>query len=150
MKLSAFAIVLLMSCAASQTQTEGPWRIEVTTSGGFAGRGAGNYTVDSDGKLTVKTMNGESCSYELKADELARFAKLVGAAKPDAWKESYAPENRCCDRIEYNLTLDRNGSKRATEWIDDPLPMPADLQALADAIVGPPPSLRINYGNPCR
>lgn len=149
MKLSALAILLVMSCAASQTQSDAPWRIDVTTSGGFAGRGAGNYTLDSDGKLTV-TMNGRSCSYELTADELARWDRIVDAAKPDAWNESYAPEDRCCDRIEYKLTLDRAGAQRATEWIDDPLPMPADLLAIANAVTGPPPSLRMDYGTRCR
>jgi len=150
MKLSALAMVLLMSCAASQTHSDGPWRIEVTTSGGLVGRGAGNYAVDSDGKISLTTTAGRSCTFQATAGELARLNKLVGAARPDAWKDSYAPENRCCDRFEYNLTLDRAGVQRTTEWIDDPLPMPADLQAIADAIVGGPGSLRVDYGPRCQ
>jgi hypothetical protein len=149
MKLSALAMILLMtSCAASQSHS-GPWKIELTTSGGFAGKGAGNYTVDSDGKLSLTTMGGRTCAFELTAGELARLDKAVDQARPDAWKESYAPENRCCDRIEYKLTLDRAGVERSTEWIDDPLPMPKDLQAIADAIVSGAGSLRVEYGPKC-
>ena len=150
MKLSALAMILLMSCAASQTDSKRPWRIEVTSSGGLVGRGAGNYAIDSDGKIAVTTTAGRTCSFQATADELARFGKLIDQARPDSWKESYAPENRCCDRFEYKLTLDRGGSQRTTEWIDDPLPMPADLQAIADAMVGAPGSLRVDYAPRCQ
>lgn len=151
MKLSALAMILLMtSCAASQSRSDGPWRIEVTTSGGLTGRGAGSYTVDSDGKISLTTTAGRTCPFEMTAKELDRLDKLVDQTRPDAWKDSYAPENRCCDRFEYKLTLDRAGTQHDTEWIDDPLPMPADLQAIADAIVGGPGSLRVEYAPRCQ
>ena len=137
MKLSALAMILMMtSCAASQSHSEGPWRIAVTSSGGLMGKGAGNYAIDSDGKIEVTTIGGKTCTYQATAEELARFRKLIDQARPDTWKESYAPENRCCDRFEYNLTLDRAGSERTTEWIDDPLPMPKDIRYRLDLAGG--------------
>lgn len=151
MKLSALAVLLLMSCAASQTsQPASPWRIEVTTSGGITGRGNGSWAISSDGKVAITSFGGKSCSFEATAEERARFEKLLGDAQPDTWKESYAPDDRCCDRIEYVMTVDEGGVQRKTSWIDDPAPMPRDLAALVAAMSGVAPSLRTEYGEKCR
>jgi hypothetical protein len=80
---------------------------------------------------------------------MTRFRTLLTNARPEGWKESYVPEESCCDRFEYQLTLDEAGTKHTVKWIDDPLPMPGDLQALADAMVGSE-SLRVQYGAQCR
>lgn len=136
-KLSAsFLIVLLLAGCVSQAAPKRPWRIELTSSGGFAGRGAGDYAIDSDGKVTARLFSGKACSYTAGPDDLRRIEALLAKARPREWKESYVPENRCCDRIEYTLTYDEAGTKTTTTWIDDPLPMPADLVALSNAIVG--------------
>ncbi len=128
-----------------------PWRVEIATSGGIAGKGLGKFAIASDGTVSVTTMTGRSCSYRATEDELARFDELLAAATPEKWRDSYAPENRCCDRIEYMLTFDEADQKFATEWIDDPLPMPEDLVAISDAVVGASEtSLRRRYGELCR
>ncbi|HEX7831792.1 MAG TPA: hypothetical protein VF787_19205 [Thermoanaerobaculia bacterium] len=153
MKLSAFLLMLMTfaSCAASQSTTPvTPWKLELTTAGGFSGRGNGAYTIDSSGNITIKTIGGKSCSFTATADELRRFNELLAKAKPREWKASYAPEDRCCDRIEYTLTLDQAGTVTKTEWIDDPLPMPADLTAIAEAINGGATSLRVVYVPQCK
>ena len=150
MKLSTLAVLLLMSCAASQSSAPvTPWRIEVTSAGGFTGRGTGNWSIGSDGKIAVTSAGGKSCTFEATAGELARFETLLANARPETWKASYAPEDRCCDRIEYTLTVDQGGVQRKTEWIDDPLPMPRDLLAIVDAIIGDAPSLRMTYADKC-
>jgi len=138
MKFSALflAVLLLAGCAASHAAPKRPWRVEVTTSGGFAGRGAGDYAIDSDGKVAARLFNGSACTYTASADDLRRVEELLAKARPREWKESYVPENPCCDRIEYTLTFDEAGTKTTTKWIDDPLPMPEDLVAVSNAIVG--------------
>jgi hypothetical protein len=132
-KLSALFLILLSACTATHATPKRPWRVEVTTTGGLAGRGAGDYAVDSDGKVTARLFNGRECSF---TTSVAGIEALLAKARPGKWKESYVPENPCCDRIEYTLTYDEAGAKTSTKWIDDPLPRPADLVALADAIVG--------------
>lgn len=133
-KLSAILMILLVSgCAASQAGPQRPWRVEVTTSGGITGRGAGDYAIDSDGKATAKLFDGRTCSFTAPVE---RIEALLAAARPREWKESYVPENNCCDRIEYILTYDEAGRATTTKWIDDPLPMPADLVALSRTIIG--------------
>ena len=106
MKLSLVAVLLIMSCAASQTTSPAePWRVEIATAGGIAGRGVGTWAVDSAGEVTVVSMNGRQCTFRASAGELRRVADLLAATKPDAWGPSYAPVNRCCDRIEGDVPL---------------------------------------------
>lgn len=152
MKLSVMIAVMLstVACAASRTQPIEPWSIAVTSSGGIAGKGAGSFSIDSAGKISVTTMTGRSCTYQATAEEMNHFRELLTYAHPDSWKESYIPENPCCDRFEYELTLDEAGTKHTVKWIDDPAPMPKDLVALTDAMVGPEPSLRVTYGAQCQ
>ena len=164
MKLSAMSTMFFLAmtfaaCAASNGTSEAaaeaasmkPWRIALTSSGGFAGRGAGDYAIDSTGKLEITTTSGRTCSDQLTEAELARFSDLVARARAGEWKASYAPSDRCCDRIEYGLTLEQDGVTHTTEWIDQPDPMPADLNALWMAITGGAgESLRNAYEPKCR
>lgn len=150
MKLSALAVLMFAACAASQSSPVRPWRVELRTSGGIAGKGVGTYSIDSTGNVEIVSMNGKSCTFQVKADELSRIEHLIADAKPESWNPSYAPENRCCDRIEYTLTVDQAGTKRTVEWIDDPLPLPDDLTKLAAALIGGEKSLRTEYGELCR
>src|SRR4028118_2269004 len=87
MKLSALGVLLLMSCAASQTSQPpaGPWSIHLTTSGGITGRGNGTWSLASDGKGAVTTMNGKSCAFEATPEQRARFETLLANARPDTW-----------------------------------------------------------------
>ncbi|HEX7155072.1 MAG TPA: hypothetical protein VF618_26590 [Thermoanaerobaculia bacterium] len=150
LSLRAFFSIVIFStaCAASQPAAPAtPWRVELTTSGGITGRGTGNVTVHSDRKLELTNMAGKSCTFEATEEELATFTRLVGAARPDKWEASYAPENECCDRIEWTLTLDEAGKVGKTRWIDDPgKPLPADVEALAAAFR----KARETYHSQCR
>ena len=151
MKLSGMTVILMMmlSCAASSSAPKEPWRVSVTSSGGVAGRGAGSFAINSDGEISVRTMMGRSCTLRASDADLQRFRELLANARPETWDASYVPENSCCDRFEYELTLDQAGTEKTVKWIDDPMPMPKDLEALTNAMVGPPPSLRVDYGGKC-
>lgn len=135
MKLSAMTMLIVLSCVpAHSTAPETPWRVSVTTSGGITGDGTGNVVLTSDGNVIVRTVADKECTFTATEEERTRFATLVGNAHPETWDRSYAPENRCCDRIEYTLTVDEGGVQRTTDWIDDPLPRPKDLVELAEAL----------------
>jgi hypothetical protein len=95
-------------------------------------------------------MTDKSCTYRATEEEMVRFRELLTNARPETWNASYIPQESCCDRFEYELTLDEAGKKRTVKWIDDPAPMPADLAALTNAMVGVPPSLRVTYGGQCQ
>lgn len=146
MKLSAFAVLLAMSCVSAHSSApKTPWSIELTTAGGIAGHGHGNISISSEGSVALQTIDGKRCTFDATPDERERLTTLLGQADPDAWKATYAPEDYCCDRIEYALKVDEAGVVRETAWIDDPLPMPDDLQALVQALG----DLRRTYGEQC-
>jgi hypothetical protein len=99
--------------------------------------------------VNITTMAGKSCTGRADEEELSRFAALVENARPDRWASSYVPENPCCDRIEYTMTVERGGATRMVKWVDDPAPMPTDLQAIVDAMVGAASSIRVRHGGKC-
>jgi hypothetical protein len=152
MKLSRIflSLMIVAACTAARSTPERPWRIEVATSGGLAGRGVGTFAIDSDGKISVRKMSGEECSYAATDGELRHIETLLADARPDRWRESYVPENSCCDRITYELKVDEAGKVAATSWIDGPPPMPKDLTALADAMVGGEKSIRAQSAERCK
>lgn len=152
MKLSRIFLVgmIVAACAAARSRPERPWRIEVSTSGGITGDGIGTFAIDSGGKIAIRQMNGTECAFEAAKEELDRIETLLGQARTERWRESYVPENSCCDRIEYALTVDEAGEVAKTRWIDAPPPMPQDLAALADAIVGGQKSIRAQSAERCR
>jgi hypothetical protein len=152
MKLSVMMLMMLsvVSCAASQPSSPTPWKLSLTSEGGLAGRGNGSYSIDSDGAIQVTTAMGKSCSYRASAEELQRFQSLINAASPQRWSAAYIPEDSCCDRFQYALTATIGEKETKTAWIDDPLPMPADLVAIADALITTEQSLRVKYGLQCR
>lgn len=147
-----FALLLLLACTSAPDDHDRPWKIELTSSGGFAGRGNGAFAIDSTGAIAITTSELTRCTFTATADELRRFETLIDQARPENWRPSYVPENKCCDRFEWRLKLEDGGRAYETEWIDDPLPMPAELTALADAITSPrdPASLRSRYYERCR
>jgi hypothetical protein len=143
------ALLLATACAASRNELPEPWRVEVRTEGGFAGRGIGTFAIGSNGTVEVTTMQGKRCTFQASEEERRRFRELLTNARPEQWSASYVPPDPCCDRIEYTLTLEA-GANRTTTWIDQPLPMPADLTAVAEAIVGGAESLRVTYDPRCQ
>ena len=152
MKLSRMlmSVLIVAACVGARSAPRRPWRIEVSTTGGMTGRGTGNFAVDSDGNVDVRRMNGEACTYAIAKEELDRIEALLGAAEPRKWRESYLPENTCCDRVIFTLKIDEDGDISATRWLDAPPQAPKDLFALADAIVGPEHSLRADSAEHCK
>lgn len=144
-----FLALLVTACAAAPNEPPEPWRVSVTTDGGFAGRGIGAFAIASDGTVEITNMSGQKCSYRASEAELQRFRELLAKARPRQWAPSYVPEERCCDRIHYAMKLEA-GTITEVTWIDQPLPMPADLAALADAMVGGAGSVRVTSDERCR
>lgn len=152
MKLSmtslALLAVTLTTCASSAPEPIRPWRIEIGTSGGLTGAGIGTYAVDSDGNVTIVTPEGERCDLIASTEELEQIETLLIDSKPSTWYASYVPTDRCCDRIEYILTLNQADRMFETQWIDASLPRPDGLLALSDAIIGGADSVRTRYACP--
>jgi hypothetical protein len=119
-----------MTTSQSRSST---WRVEITSSGGFAGRGLGS--VVDNGTLEARNMNAQLCSGgplgEGERDELQR---LVDTARPVAW-QNRKPEPGSADMVEYTLTLRRNDETKTVTWTgEDVSTHPADLAALFETV----------------
>jgi hypothetical protein len=140
-----FAVLMLISGDSPA------WRVEITTTGGFAGRGQGSLNIAADGALNFHS----TCGQRLGADDLKPIAILVTKAKPEQWKASYvrpSNPNGCCDMIKTTLTLTRGGRKWTSTWYSDHDALPADLDALINALwlaPQPSPSIRERYERLC-
>jgi hypothetical protein len=146
MKRLAFVLALALTCCASAAPPKravarvqpavagGAWSIELTSSGGFDGRGYGGLTLTSDGTLVITLRDGKtSCRYALTADELRAVDELVTRADATNWVASYALASNphgCCDMFQTNLKLVRADGTFQTMWYQTVPPMPADLVAL--------------------
>lgn len=155
--LSRMAILLVVAlglagCATQQLVTAGPWTVEVSTSGGLSGRGAGSYAVTSEGTITVVTPERRTCTFQATGEELSRITRLLADSRPERWAVDYLPEETCCDRFGWTLTLTTPERTFTTRWIDAPEPMPAPLVALASAIAwnGDRTNVRHVYGSRCQ
>lgn len=131
-RLPLILLLVLFGCAL--TPVKRPWKLELTTSGGFTGQGSGSITLDSGGAIHVTTPFRGACDARATAAELARFETLLANARPKKWRESYMPQNRCCDRVDYHLAVTIVDQSWKTEWMP-PEPMPKDLTALGDELV---------------
>jgi hypothetical protein len=92
-------------------------RIDLTSSGGFSGRGSGKaFSVDSKGKFTVKA-RGQQRQGELKPEELAQLNKRVAAVEWKAVKQSY--QGKGADFFQDDLALTIGGKKIETHVSED-------------------------------
>ena len=138
-------VALLIAVAAD----EPAWRVEITTSGGFVGHGAGGLVITPDGKLVLR----RGCELAMTADDLKTIGELVAKARPEQWKPSYVqptnPEG-CCDMIRTTLTVTRGGKRWTSTWFDDHGVMPADLDAIVSAVWSTPKSIGSRYRTQCK
>lgn len=132
-QLAVLVPLVLFGCAL--TPVKRPWKLELMTSGGFTGRGLGSIMIDSAGPIELKMAHGRTCTLDATEDELKHYDALLAHSEPRAWRDSYSPENKCCDRIQHHLRLSTEKKHYETEWISAPLPMPEDLVAISDALL---------------
>ena len=118
------------------------WKIEITTTGGIAGIGTGGMTVSSDGMITITSISGENCAYQLKAEDLQSLKGALQNAQPAAWLECYSPADvhmHCCDLVRTTMTMSQGGGRDVftTSWLTGIPPFPTDPRNLVDLFRGP-------------
>ena len=130
---------------------DGPWLVEITTSGGFGGSGAQrDIRVESNGTLTVGAIafKGRTCQFHLTQEQLLEAFHAVLNARADLWFASYLPANdssRCCDLLYTDIRMERqerdpNGNISHPRYLTELIPslnqpnIPLDLIGLYNAI----------------
>lgn len=91
----------------------GALQLELKSSGGLTGRGAGELSIHGEqGSAKLG-----ACTVQLTAAEVQKAAAAAVEAHPEQWAEDYA--SPCADCVSYQLTL----GKETTRWTDaSPLP----------------------------
>lgn len=111
------------------------WRVALTSSGGFAGRGNGAITASSTGGVTVTDISGKSSTGDLTAEERDQLAAALGQARPAQWV-SPEPPHAGADMFEYTLEIERDGEKSSISWREDVLQMlPADAGRIHEILM---------------
>jgi len=113
-------VFALFSCNTGAPMTSAssaptpPLRIEVTTDGGFAGRGLGSVTVDGT-SVAAKDL-ARSCNGELTAKEQETIARDAAAFSPSKESKPAHP-----DQIGYTLTV----GEQSMSWYGEEAPAAA-------------------------
>jgi len=138
---SVLAVLLLLSgpCGRQTTTPKSPWSLELTTSGGFAGIGRGNLSVDSEGKFNYYGRSAQKvrqgCESKFTPKQLQPIKDAVAKSHPREWNKPglniAAP-----DAFGYKLELQTNGQKYTVEWYDNTSDqLPADLKRLNEVLL---------------
>jgi hypothetical protein len=113
----------------------GVWSVEVVTTGGFTGRGAGNFAVRADGATACTAPI--TCSSE-PANRIDSLVRALAGATTTAWTRP-ANAGRCFDCITTTLTVRRRVedgtiSTSTFSWnVVDLKDIPADVRSVYDA-----------------
>lgn len=134
-------LILSGSCGIDPVTQKGPWSLKLTTSGGFAGIGTGNISVDSEGRISYEspaTPNAvrKGCTGTLYKERFDPINDAVARSNPHEWNQPglnvAAP-----DAFGYKLEL-RIGSEPATtvQWYDNTKDkLPEDLRRLSEVLL---------------
>lgn len=135
-------LILSGSCGPELVTQKGPWSLKLTTSGGFAGIGTGNLSVDSDGKFDYQEPVSpqqvrKGCKGTLRPKQLQPISDAVASSDPKEWNRAdlnvAAP-----DAFGYKLELRMGPGFEPTtvQWYDNTKDkLPADLKRLSDALM---------------
>ena len=135
-------LILSESCGVEPVIQKGPWSLKLATSGGFAGVGTGNLSVDSEGKFRYEEPVSsqrvrKGCEGTLYNRQLQPLLEAVAQSNPKEWNR---PDLNVAapDAFKYKLEL-RMGSDSdpaTVQWYDNTKDkLPADLKRLSDAIL---------------
>ena len=108
---------------------ENAWSLQVSSTGGFTGRGRGTVTVTSDGHVSCIPT---ACATPLAASRLRPVTTTIESIVEDAWIRR-TPSGICSDCMQTTVTLKRryrNGIRMFVASWDDSQTVPPELREL--------------------
>jgi len=121
--------------------TAASWSIQLKTSGGFVGTGAGNLWIDSAGNFKYDPpkrpgQTARACEQKFTSSELQTVADAVGGSKPDGWQRP-GLDVAAPDAFGYQLELHRDPNQVFNvSWHDNTRDkLPDDLKQLSDTLL---------------
>jgi hypothetical protein len=140
--LLSLLLTVAGSCGVEPLTQKGPWSLKLTTSGGFAGVGTGNISVDSQGKVSYEspvTPNSprKGCTGTLYKERFDPINDAVLRSNPKDWNQPglnvAAP-----DAFGYKLELriGSAGDPVMVQWYDNTKDkLPDDLRHLSEVLL---------------
>ncbi|MEW5986129.1 MAG: protealysin inhibitor emfourin [Chloroflexota bacterium] len=121
-----FVWLLLAACNQTEPATT---TITYQRSGGFAGV-MEEYTIQSDG--TVATKDGRT--FQVEAAQVAQLVEDIEALGFFDLTGDYLPDDTCCDRFEYILTVTKGDQSNTVMTVDAAEEAPAELFQIIDKV----------------
>ena len=127
------------SCESKSNTHKAPWSVQLTTSGGFAGVGTGNISVDSNGAFKYQPPGRplpekKGCEGKLTRQQFQPVSDAITKSKPDGWNVA-GLKVAAPDAFGYKLELTSNGHTTTVEWYDNTADkLPDDLRQLSIAL----------------
>ena len=130
-----------MQSTDAKRKTSERWIVELTSDGGFSGRGNGGVTID--GSKAIAHRAGADCPTDLTPAERSSLDAIFASIHPDEWLAEYrgaaTPEHGHPDQFHYQLTLQgSDGRKQTTSWYGESVEeekLPSDLLRLREAVL---------------
>jgi hypothetical protein len=141
-----FFLLLAGSCSQQSPSAaktiQAPWSLQLTTSGGFVGRGRGNISVNSEGKFNCSQTNRQDVRKGVEGGLHSTVFKPISDAvaelNPKEWNKPglnvAAP-----DAFGYKLELKTGTDNKeafAVQWYDNTMDqLPPDLKKLSEVLL---------------
>jgi len=107
-----------MPLPAKTPVSEGRPLIVFRRSGGLMGVSE-SWVIYEDGRVAYQEeIKGESATGEIEAQELAGLLALIEEAGFFSFRDSYMPQNICCDRFSYEITVFQDGRNKRVTTMD--------------------------------
>jgi len=78
-----------------------------------------SWVIYEDGRVAYQEeIKGESATGEIEAQELAGVLALIEEAGFFSFRDSYMPQNICCDRFSYGITVFKDSQSKSVTTMD--------------------------------
>ena len=139
-----FVLLIVGSCSSQPPDPNPVWSLDLKTSGGFAGVGRGNFSVNHEGRFECSYLERQElkkgATGTLKPAQLKPISDVVAQLDPTGWSKPGLNVS-AADAFGYKLEF-RNGTVKekervfAVQWYDNTADqLPDDLKKLSDALL---------------
>jgi len=137
-----FVLLLVGSCSSQPTDPKPEWSLDLKTSGGFAGVGRGNLSVNHEGRFECSYLERQEVkkgtSGTLKPVQLKLISDAVAQLDPNGWTKpglNVAAADAFGYKLEFRHGTDKN-PVFAAEWYDNTAEqLPDDLKKMSDVLL---------------
>jgi|SRR5215831_13519649 hypothetical protein len=144
----AFLLLLVGSCSSQPSElnhssapgdAKTSWSLDLKTSGGFAGVGRGNLTVNHEGRFECSHADRQEikkgASGTLKPGQLKPISDAVAQLDPKGWSKP-GLNISAADAFGYKLEFHNGTDNNQVQWYDNTSDqLPNDLKKLSDVLL---------------